>query len=95
MSVTPADVAQVAQLARLKIQDQALEDVTERFGRILDLVDELHSVDTRDVEPMSNPHDMIQRLRPDTVTEGNQREQLQSVSPAVEEGYFLVPKVID
>jgi len=95
MSVTPTDVAQVAQLARLKIQDTALEDVTERFGRILDLVNELHNVDTHNVEPMSNPHDMTQRLRPDTVTETNQRAQLQSVSPAVEEGYFLVPKVID
>lgn len=95
MSVTPADVAQVAQLARLKIDDSALEDVTERFSRILDLVNELHSVDTRHVEPMSNPHDMTQRLRGDLVTETNQRAQLQSVSPAVEAGYFLVPKVID
>jgi len=95
MSVTPTDVAQVAQLARLKIQDTALEDVTERFGRILDLVNELHNVDTHNVEPMSNPHDMVQRLRDDIVTETDQRETLLAVAPQSEAGYFLVPKVID
>lgn len=95
MSVTPADVAQVAQLARLRIPEDALSDVTARFGRILDMVAELQQVDTDSVEPMSNPHDMVQRLRPDAVTEGDQREALQAVAPAVENGYFLVPKVID
>lgn len=95
MSVTPADVAQVAQLARLDIPDSALEAVADRFSRILDMVDELKTVDTEGVEPMSNPHDMTQRLRADTVTETDQRDALQAVAPAVEDGYFLVPKVID
>ena len=95
MSVTPADVAQVAQLARLDIPDTALDSVAERFSRILDMVDELKTVDTEGVEPMSNPHDMTQRLRPDTVTEVNQRDVLQAVAPSVEDGYFLVPRVID
>lgn len=95
MSVTPGDVALVAQLARLNIPQDALDDVTERFGRILNLVDELQQIDTTGIEPMSNPHDMTQRLRADQVTESDQRAQLQSVSPAVKDGYFLVPKVID
>lgn len=95
MSVSTADVAQVAQLARLKINDSDLGEVTDRFSKILDLVDELQQVNTDGVEPMSNPHDMTQRLRADVVTEENQREALQSVAPEVEEGYFLVPKVID
>ncbi len=95
MSVTPADVAQVAQLARLRIPEDALEDVTDRFGRILDMVAELQKVDTAGVEAMSNPHDSVQRLRADAVTEANQRDALQSVAPDVENGYFLVPRVID
>ena len=95
MPVTPTDVAQVAQLARLRIPDDALPDVTGRFGRILDMVAELQQVDTEGVEPMSNPHDMTQRLRSDTVTEGDQRDALMAVAPAVEQGYFLVPRVID
>lgn len=95
MSVSPADVTQVARLARLKIPEDALSDVTDRFSRILDMVDELQQVDTQGIEPMSNPHDMVQRLRADQVTEPDQRAALQSVSPAVEQGYFLVPRVID
>lgn len=95
MSVSPADVTQVARLARLKIPEDALPDVTDRFSRILDMVDELQQVDTQGIEPMSNPHDMVQRLRADQVTEPDQRAALQSVSPAVEQGYFLVPRVID
>ena len=95
MSVTPADVAQVAALARLRITETALNDVTERFSRILDLVAELQAVDTNGVTPMSNPHDMEQRLRLDEVTEDNARDALQASAPAVEQGYFLVPRVID
>jgi len=95
MTVTPADVAQVAQLARLRIHETALNDVTDRFGRILDMVAELQKVDTAGVEPMSNPHDMEQRLRPDQVTETDERAALQAPAPATENGYFLVPRVID
>ena len=95
MSVNSTDVVQVAALARLKIDDHDLEDVTQRFSRILDLVAELQQVNTDGVEPMSNPHDQIQRLRADVVSEEDQREQLQEPAPAVAEGYFLVPRVID
>ncbi len=95
MSVSRSDVTQIAQLARLSIADSALDDVTNRFSRILALVDQLQQVPTEGVEPMSNPHDMTQRLRVDAVTETNQRDALQAVAPDVEQGYFLVPRVID
>ena len=95
MSVTAEDVAQVALLARLSIPDETMDDVTGRFTRILELVAELQQVDTEGVAPMSNPHDMEQRLRVDEVTEENRRKELQKPAPAVEEGYFLVPRVID
>ena len=95
MSVSRSDVTQIAQLARLSIADEALDDVTDRFSRILTLVDQLQQVPTDGVEPMSNPHDMTQRLRADEVTETNQRDRLQAVAPEVQQGYFLVPRVID
>ena len=95
MATTSADVRAVAQLAQLRIEDDATDDVTERFNRILDLVVELQQIDTQGVEPMSNPHDMEQRLRPDAVTEQVDRTALQDVAPAVEDGFFLVPRVID
>tara|TARA_B110000503_G_scaffold133631_1_gene211479 strand:- start:623 stop:910 length:288 start_codon:yes stop_codon:yes gene_type:complete len=95
MSVTPLDVVQVAQLARLDIPDTDLDSVSARFSRILNMVDDLKTVPTEGVEPMSNPHDMKQRLRADIVTESDQREALQAVAPSVEDGYFLVPRVMD
>ena len=95
MATTSADVRAVAQLAQLRIEDDAIDDVTERFNRILDLIAELQQIDTQGVEPMSNPHDMEQRLRPDTVTEQVDRTALQDMAPAVEDGFFLVPRVID
>ena len=95
MSVSPQDVEKVALLARLTISESDLPEVTERFARVLGLVDELNTIDTQDVVPMSNPHDMEQRLRPDAVTRSNEREALMASPPSQEQGYFLVPKVID
>jgi aspartyl-tRNA(Asn)/glutamyl-tRNA(Gln) amidotransferase subunit C len=95
MSVSPQDVEKVALLARLTISESDLPEVTERIARVLDLVDELNTIDTQDVVPMSNPHDMEQRLRPDAVTRSNEREALMASAPLQEQGYFLVPKVID
>ena len=95
MATTSADVRAVAQLAQLRIEDDAIDDVTERFNRILDLVAELQQIDTQGVEPMSNPHDMQQRLRPDAVTRDNEREALMASAPSSDLGYYLVPKVID
>jgi aspartyl-tRNA(Asn)/glutamyl-tRNA(Gln) amidotransferase subunit C len=95
MSVSSQDVEKVALLARLTISESDLPEVTERFARVLGLVDELNTIDTQDVVPMSNPHDMEQRLRPDAVTRSNEREALMASAPVQEQGYFLVPKVID
>ncbi len=55
----------------------------------------MQAVNTTDIAPMAHPLDAVQRLRSDVVTEENQRDQLQTVSPAVENGLFLVPKVIE
>jgi len=95
MPVTPEVVSQVAALAKLDMTDADLPAVTERFSRVLDMVASLHSIPTDGVMPMSNPHDMIQRLRDDVVTENDQRQSLLAVAPQSEAGYFLVPKVID
>ena len=95
MSVTQQDVEKVALLARLAISESDLPEVTDRFGRVLDLVDELNTIETESVVPMSNPHDMQPRLRPDTVTRANEREALMASAPASDQGYYLVPKVID
>ena len=55
----------------------------------------MQAIDTAQIEPMSHAQDVVQRLRDDQVTESNQRELYQSIAPQVEEGLYLVPKVIE
>ncbi|MCP4597261.1 Asp-tRNA(Asn)/Glu-tRNA(Gln) amidotransferase subunit GatC [Neptuniibacter sp.] len=95
MSLDRSDVDKIAHLARLQIEEQDTPEYAQNLTNILDLVDQMQAVDTTDVSPMAHPLDAVQRLRSDDVTEDNNREQLQSVAPAVENGLFLVPKVIE
>lgn len=95
MSVSPADIEKVAKLARLRVDADDLPELTTRLSNILAMVDKLQAVDTTGVEPMSNPFDATQRLRPDAVTEPDQRDALLAIAPKTEQGLFLVPKVIE
>jgi len=95
MAIEQDEIEKIAELARIRIADTQISQVTQRITEILDMVDQLQAVDTQDIEPMANPLDAIQRLRPDEVTESNRREEFQAIAPAVENGLYLVPKVID
>jgi len=95
MALDKSDVDKIAHLARINIDPEDTQKYLNNLTSILDLVDQMQAIDTDNVEPLSHPLDAIQRLRADDVSEENQRELLQSVAPAVEEGLFLVPKVID
>ena len=95
MSIDLSDVERIAYLARLALDEQDIPAYTDNLSSILNLVDEMKQIDTEGLEPLSHPLDAVQRLRADEITEDNQRDHLQSVSPAVENGLFLVPKVID
>ena len=95
MAIDQDEIEKIAELARIRIAGPQIGEVTQRIAEILDMVDQLQAVDTSGVEPMANPLDAIQRLRPDEVTEVNHREAFQAIAPAVENGLYLVPKVID
>ena len=95
MSVSRDTIREIAQLARLRVEDAELDDLTTRFAAILDLFGELQAADTQDVEPMAHPLDATQNLREDRVTETNQRGALQSVAPLTEDGLYLVPRVVE
>ena len=95
MSISQAEIVKVAHLARLAIPEERLDAYTHTIGDILDLVAQMNAVNTDDVEPLSNPLDAVQLLREDKITESNQRETYQSVAPLVEDGLYLVPKVIE
>ena len=95
MSLTPDDVRRLARLARIEIEAEESHAVLERLNRVLGLIDEMRRIDTQGIEPMSHAVDVSQRLRPDEVKEPDRREAYQSVAPAVQEGLYLVPKVIE
>jgi aspartyl-tRNA(Asn)/glutamyl-tRNA(Gln) amidotransferase subunit C len=95
MSLTPDDVRRLARLARIAIQPDESGAVLERLNRVLALIDQMRRVDTSGVEPMAHALGVVQRTRPDEVREADQRDLYQSVAPAVEEGLYLVPKVIE
>lgn len=95
MALNRSDVEKIAHLARLQLNEQEIPQYTENLSSILDLVSQMQAVDTSDVEPMANALDATQRLRKDDVTEQNDRDNLQTVAPAVENGLFQVPKVIE
>ena len=95
MSLTPEQVKQVAHLARLELKPEQLEPISRQLTNILEMVGALSKADTGRTEPMAHPLDMAQRLRPDAITEENRREVFQAHAPAVKDGLYLVPKVIE
>ena len=99
MSLTPDQLQRIATLARIDVSADELRGVTERLNRVLGLIDQLQSVETQGIAPMSHALDaqlsVRQRLRPDEVTEADRREDFQKGAPAVENGLYLVPKVIE
>jgi aspartyl-tRNA(Asn)/glutamyl-tRNA(Gln) amidotransferase subunit C len=95
VSLTPHDIVQIAHLARLGIDEAALESLAADLSTVLEMVEQLQAVDTSNVEPMAHPANATLLLRDDVVTETDQRERLQAPAPALQDGYFLVPRVIE
>ena len=95
MSISDKDVTRVAELARLKIADDQVANYRTGLSEILGLVKQMDECDTEGVAPMAPPQDIALRLREDAVTEQDEREALQASAPRVEDGLYLVPRVID
>lgn len=95
MSLSKEQVEYIATLARLRLQDDEIADVVEKLSNIVDFVDQLQAAPTDDVVPMAHPLNMSQRLRADEIAESDQRDQVQKNAPSVEDGYYLVPRVIE
>jgi aspartyl-tRNA(Asn)/glutamyl-tRNA(Gln) amidotransferase subunit C len=95
MALDRSDVEKIAHLARLGLNDADIPRTTDALNNILGLVDQMQAVDTSGIEPLAHPLEASQRLRPDVVTERNQRDTYQAIAPAVQNGLYLVPKVIE
>ncbi|MGQ5522610.1 Asp-tRNA(Asn)/Glu-tRNA(Gln) amidotransferase subunit GatC [Chitinimonas sp. PSY-7] len=95
MSLNDADVRRIARLARLRVSDEEVTEVGRQLNGILGLIEKLQAIDTEGVEPMSHARDVALRLRDDEATAPNIRDKFQAIAPAVENGLYLVPKVIE
>ena len=95
MALERSDVEKIAHRARLGLNEADIPGTTETLNNILGLIDQMQAVATDGIEPLAHPLEATQRLRADQVTERNQREAYQAIAPAVENGLYLVPKVIE
>ncbi len=95
MSLSLDDVKRIAHLARIRVDADEAARYQAQLNGILDLIEQMQSVDTAGIEPMAHARDIYQRLREDEVTEVDRREAYQAVAPLTEAGLYLVPKVIE
>ena len=99
MALTLADVSRIAHLARLELTAADAATMLEQLNGFFGIVEQMSAVDTRGVEPLYTPLSAVQkvalRLREDVVTEGDRRAANQRSAPLVEDGLFLVPKVME
>jgi len=95
VSLDKEQVQHIAMLARLKIDDDEFAETVEKLSRVVDFVDQLSQAATENVMPMAHPLNAAQRLRPDCVTEANERERIQQNTDSAAGGLYLVPKVLD
>ncbi|MFP4181182.1 MAG: Asp-tRNA(Asn)/Glu-tRNA(Gln) amidotransferase subunit GatC [Thiohalospira sp.] len=95
MALDRSDVEKVAHLARLALDEAAVPDYARNISEILEFVERMNAVDTEGVEPLAHPLEATQRLRADEVTETVDRARFQALAPAVEDGLYLVPRVVE
>ncbi len=99
MPLSPEDVSRIADLARLELRPSEVAAMLTQLNEFFAIVEQMSAVDTRGVEPLYTPlaavHEAPLRLRDDVVTEDDRREANQRSAPAVEDGLFLVPQVIE
>ena len=89
------DIAHLCRLAQLALDETETRAVEGDLERIIRMVDQMQAIDTTGVEPLAHPVESVQRLRPDAITETVDRERFQSIAPAVENGLYLVPRVVE
>jgi aspartyl-tRNA(Asn)/glutamyl-tRNA(Gln) amidotransferase subunit C len=99
MALSPTDVSRIAHLARLELQSEEQAAMLQQLNGFFSIVEQMRAVDTSGVEPLYTPLSALAevqlRLREDRVSETDQRALNQRSAPAVEDGLFLVPQVIE
>lgn len=95
MAVDKDTVAQVAKLARIRVEPEQHESLTREMSNILRWIEQLGELDTEDVEPMTSVVEMNLKMREDVVADGERRDDIVKNAPESKHGFFVVPKVVD
>ena len=95
MSIDKDTAARVANLARISIPDEELENVAKELSNIIGFMEQLNEVNVDNVEPMTSVTPTVLKKRTDVVNDGNQQSKVLSNAPNTREGFFAVPKVVD
>lgn len=95
MSIDRDKVRDIAFLARIRVEDEALDGLASEISGILDWVEQLGELNTDSVEPMASPVDVTLPLRTDTVSDGNCADKVLANAPDGEDGFYTVPKVVE
>ncbi|MBV1906782.1 MAG: Asp-tRNA(Asn)/Glu-tRNA(Gln) amidotransferase subunit GatC [Pseudomonadales bacterium] len=95
MIIELEDLKNLARLAKIHLEPDAEENSKTDLNRIMQMIAEMQSVDTSDIQPMANPLDAVQRLRLDKVTESDHREEFLSLTDHAQHGFYTVPRVIE
>ena len=92
--ISRADVAHVAQLARLRLTDDELDLYTEQLAAVLEHAQDVEALDVEGVEPTAHPLPLVNVTRPDDVKPTLDRAEVLACAPAVEAGQFKVPMIL-
>ena len=99
MSLDLEQIRRIARLARIAVSDAEAAETAARLNGLLALIDEMQAVDTSGIEPMAHALDLelsiAQRLREDKAVEPDRRDDFQAAAPAVQDGLYLVPRVVE
>lgn len=95
MSVTPDDVRKVANLSRIALPEERVEPMTAELNGILGWIEQLNEVDVEGVEPMTSVVEAKLPMRDDVITDGNIQDKVLANAPKSEDGFFVVPKVVE
>ncbi len=94
MSFNINDIEKIAHLSHLIITPHQTKELANNFSKIIKLVEHMKECDTEGITPLSHPLDTTQPIRPDIVTEEDQRERMQAMAPDTEAGLYIVPPFI-
>ncbi|MCL2308920.1 MAG: Asp-tRNA(Asn)/Glu-tRNA(Gln) amidotransferase subunit GatC [Proteobacteria bacterium] len=95
MALSQNEIQRIAHLARIKIDDTLLPQLQQQLDSIFGMIDVLSRIDTAGVLPMAHAQALALPLRDDKVTEPDRRDHYQQGAPAIQDGLYLVPKVIE